>query len=106
MILVLSELPVRFDNKLKMNLRTQLRDDFCVLPLKAKALLADSRNDPDKRDASTSDTESRQRRLVSFRLLAETRRPIGYRRGQDCSVSFLHHYFAELFRFLQGGILD
>jgi|GEM_PF-2900589 len=40
MMLVLSELPVRFDNKLKMNLRTQLRGKYCVLPLRAKALLA------------------------------------------------------------------
>jgi len=33
MVFVLSELPVRFDNKLKMNLRTQLRNKFYNVPL-------------------------------------------------------------------------
>ena len=64
--------PVRFDSILKIILRAHLRGEYCVLPLRAKALPADSRNDPDKRDASTSDTKSRQRRLVSFRSSARS----------------------------------
>jgi len=43
---------VCFGNDLNLALCHKLRDNACVVPLRAKALLAESRNDPDKRDAS------------------------------------------------------
>ena len=41
-----------FGNDLNSTSHRKLRDNACVVPLRAEALLSGSRNDPDKRDAS------------------------------------------------------